>query len=335
MGMAFTAKRDDVLTRKALRWAYTILSASIVLLALPLFGITQSFDSYKNGLILQGLMSAFVMTMFLFARSKKLQDSGLRAVIELARSEQKLANERKRHLEQSRFMDVLTHELKTPVSVIRITSDMASMSATQRERINRSVETISVFIDRCRASLQLDHAQMQPVFTQVNLKKFLLDAASVSLEPQRIILTGDSRIEISTDPQWFGIIIQNLIDNALKYSPLGTLIQIQVLSSSRAKSFDGSVSIEVTNRLEPLAKPDPKKIFQKYYRGIGSLGKSGTGLGLFLAQELVTLLGGKVQCHLHEGSISFLVTLPTTPRSLIEGPIETTSQEGKGGPRRG
>ncbi len=68
---------------------------------------------------------------------------------------------------------------------------------------------------------------MQPVFTQVNLKKFLLGPAAISLEPQRIILSGDSRIQISKDPQWFGIIIKNLIDNALKYSPLGTLIQIK------------------------------------------------------------------------------------------------------------
>jgi len=314
LAMAFTTKRDDVLTRGALRWVYAIFSVSILLLVMPLFGLTQSFDSYRNGLILQGLVSAYVMTMFLFARSRKLQNDGLQVTIELARSEQQLVNERKRYLEQSKFMDVLTHELNTPVSVIQLTSEMAPMSKSQRERIKRSVETISGFIERCRASLQLDHAPMEPILATTKLRKVLLGAVNASLEPHRILLSIDPSLELSTDPQLLGIVFQNLVDNALKYSPMKTSVQIQMLPITQAAGLGGSVVIQFTNRLTPLAKPDPNKIFQKYYRGIGSIGESGYGVGLFLAQQLVTMLGGEIQCRLSEGSISFLVTLPVDPR---------------------
>jgi len=314
LGMALTAKRDDVLTRKALRWVYAIFSVSILLLVLPLFGLTQSFDTYKNGLILQGVVSAYVMTMFLFARSRKLQNDGMEVTVELARSEQQLVNERMRYLEQSKFMDVLTHELNTPVSVIKLTSDMVPMSKSQRERINRSVETISGFIERCRASLQLNHAPMEPVLTTTRLRKVLSGAVNASLEPHRILLSIDPSLELSTDPQLLGIVFQNLVDNALKYSPMKTSVQIQMLPVAQAAGLEDTVVIQFTNTLTPLAKPDPNKIFQKYYRGIGSIGESGNGVGLFLAQQLITMLGGEIRCRLGEGSISFLVTLPVNPR---------------------
>jgi two-component system, sensor histidine kinase LadS len=310
LGLAFTAKRDDILTRKSMHWVYAIFTISIVFLVLPLFGITQSFQAYKNGLILQGMLSAFVMTMFLFARSRRMQQDRLLAEIELARSEQKLSNERKRYLEQSRFMDVLTHELNTPISVIQLTSDLASMSTSQRERINRSVDTISGFIERCRISLQVEHAQMQSVMTKTKLQALLLDVVNASLEPNRIVLPRDAGIELDTDPQLLKIVFQNLVDNALKYSAVGSLIQIHSSVTSAPEDGLGVVLIKVTNPLTALAKPDPEKIFQKYYRGIGSIGKSGTGLGLYLAQQLVILLGGRIECQLHEGTISFLITLP-------------------------
>jgi len=325
LGMAFTAKRDDILTRGALRWVYAIFSVTIALLVLPLFGLTQSFDAYKNGLILQGLVSAYVMTMFLFARSQKLQNDGLKVTIELARSEQQLVNERMRYLEQSKFMDVLTHELNTPVSVIKLTSDMSPMSKRQRERINRSVETISGFIQRCRASLQLDHAPMEPVLATTKLRKVLFGVVNTSLEPHRIVLSIDPNLELSTDPQLLGIVFQNLVDNALKYSPMKTPVKIQMLPTDQAAGLKGSVVIQFTNSFTASAKPDPNKIFQKYYRGIGSIGVSGSGVGLFLAQQLITMLRGEIECCLGEGSISFLVTLPLDPRSPRKTLIESTS----------
>lgn len=310
LALAFTARQDHVLHRRMLRAVYLVLALSIWALILPILGTLEIFATHQSSRMAQGLVAAFLMMFVLFARSQQLQRESHQASIGLARTQQHLADQQRRYVEQTRFLDMLTHELKTPIGVLRITTDMIVMGSSQRERINRSIKTIADVIDRCRSSLQLEHAQMKPVYATLNLGRLMSETVLSTLEPTRIALTIKRDLSISTDVQLLKMILQNLLDNALKYSPTATPVTFVLTEAEELGGPVGQAGMAVTNTLPSNASPDPKAIFKKYYRGVGSSGVSGSGLGLYLVEQMVALLGGTVACSVKQAQISFCVFLP-------------------------
>lgn len=311
--LVFSAGRDHILRRSTLRLVYVILAISVWVLVLPLLGIFEAFGGYVNSRMLQGLVAALLMASVLFVRSQKLQRQSQRTSIDLARTEQHLADQQRRYVDQTRFLDMLTHELKTPVGVIRITTDTVSMSTSQRDRINRAIETISDVIERCRFATQVDHEQMKPVFAAVNLSELMMAVALSTLEPARIQGSFDKAVTVTTDPHLLKMVLQNLLDNALKYSPTGTIVTLALKTNHSSGRPNEQVQIDVANALPPGAKPEPTEIFKKYYRGVGSIGISGTGLGLYLVDQIVDLVGGSIVCQVQDNRIVFSVLLPQHP----------------------
>jgi len=308
--LAFSAKRNVMPGLKALRIVYVILSLLILTIVLPALGLFESIEFYLGATSFQGLVSAFVMTMFLFVRSRRLQRESFVTRIQLAKSEQQLNDQKMRFEDQSRFVDMLTHELKTPVSVIRLTTDMLKLPENQRSRINRSIDTISNVIERCRLSLQLDHAQMSPVYGEVHLRPFVQEVIHGSLEPERIKIVSNIPVVMYTDSQLLAVVLHNLFDNALKYSPKGSEVSVSLQADPSPEQPEAMVEIVVGNALSPMSKPDARNIFDKYYRGVGSLGVSGSGLGLYLVRQLTGLLGGEIACKTQDEHIAFILRLP-------------------------
>lgn len=308
--LAFTASRAALLSINALRTLYVLLSLLIVTALTPILGLFGSIEMYIGATTLQGLIGACLMAIFLFLRSKRLQQNSLKARLALARSDQQLLEQESRFEEQTRFMDMLTHELKTPVSVIRITSDMLSMPDTQRERLNRSVYTISAVIDRCRLSIQAEHQKMSPRIHVVDLMQCLADVCLSNLEPKRVELHGTVSRQWQTDEQLLKVILHNLIDNSLKYSPMGSKVEIVVEEIVGTESLQSVVEFVVSNELNANVKPNPEKIFDKYFRSSGSSGHSGSGLGLYLSREIATLLGATLGCKVGDERIYFVLRLP-------------------------
>ena len=66
----------------------------------------------------------------------------------------------------------------------------------------------------------------------------------------------------------------------------------------------------MTNRIGPSGVPDPQRVFDKYYRSEGAKKLSGTGMGLYLVQQLTQRLGGKCHCRVAGEHIQFEVWLP-------------------------
>lgn len=308
--LAFTAKQSALPGIAALRTLYVLLSVLILTVLLPVLGVSESIEMYLGAATLQGLIGASLMTLFLFLRSKRLQQESMQARIALERYEQQLLGQKNRFEEQARFMDMLTHELKTPVSVIRITTDMLRIPDAQRERINRSVHTISTVIDRCRLSIQAEHQQMLPRVRTINLMQSINDMCQGNLEPKRIELSGTVRDEWFTDEQLLKVVLYNLVDNALKYSPMGSSVSVVVSERPGVSGKSPVADIVVCNELTSVARPEAEKIFEKYYRGAGSSGQSGTGLGLYLAREIGSLLGAELTCSVQAQKICFTLSLP-------------------------
>ena len=71
------------------------------------------------------------------------------------------------------------------------------------------------------------------------------------------------------------------------------------------------VNLLVTNQVGPLGKPDPERVFKKYYRNTSATKISGSGLGLFLVHELVGIMGGTIAYLPEENAITFVVWIPS------------------------
>ena len=99
-------------------------------------------------------------------------------------------------------------------------------------------------------------------------------------------------------------VLVNLLDNALKYTPAGSPIDIV------ATAMDGTVTIEVADRGPGLPPGEEDKVFEKFYRGRAD-GQRGAGLGLAICQGIVRAHGGRIWAqNVPEGGGAFLFTLP-------------------------
>lgn len=232
---------------------------------------------------------------------------------ELAREteiERALLNERKI------LVDMLTHEVRTPLGSIRLAINAIkkyfqandSVDTKRFNNINQSLKNIDDIIEHCSLMNQIDQHTLEMQVERVDLNNFIkqyaagLDDASLN----RLHFKLQDRITINSDNYILKIIFSNLIENALKYSSPESTIHID-MSISEAR--DNNIVITVSNELDPKNIPDLNHIFDRYYRSPAVKNISGTGLGLHLSQELATRLGGQLIAFMKDGIISLSLSL--------------------------
>jgi two-component system sensor histidine kinase KdpD len=99
-------------------------------------------------------------------------------------------------------------------------------------------------------------------------------------------------------------VLINLLDNALKYTPPGSPITVQVTSPDRV------MIVEVADRGPGLPRGQEERVFEKFYRGAPEAGR-GAGLGLAICKAIIDAHGGRIWAHnLPEGGVAFFFTLP-------------------------
>ena len=110
---------------------------------------------------------------------------------------------------------------------------------------------------------------------------------------------------IRADPERLHQIVDNLLDNAVKYASEGTPVEVAVHNELM------SVEISVANGVDHDA-PDPERMFDRFYRGDPSRSASaaGVGLGLSISRELAAALGGKLWAELKGSTLRLRLTLP-------------------------
>ncbi len=199
-----------------------------------------------------------------------------------------------RQLQQSRqlqnFMMAITHELKTPIAVTQLnleTMQRRKLSADQQQQlISATLEEASRLNNLCNNILllgQLDNGGYKVTFEKFNLSQLASDCADdfiIRYPWRNIELSIDDEYFIYADRLLLQIAINNLVDNAVKYSEKEDSIIIKLLADARR------VRLQVIDEGEGVKPGDKKKIFQKYYRASHRQTK-GTGLGLYITQQIV------------------------------------------------
>ncbi len=219
-----------------------------------------------------------------------------------------LASMIRRREEQDRFMSMLSHELKTPLSVIRMTMGNDVISGLARDRIKRAVTEMNAIIERCLHADRLQNNLIVVRPEHCEIQSLIDDVLRSCIAPERVTVTEGEMPPFKSDAQLIGIVLGNLVDNALKYGAIDGTVNV----SATRKDIQGrrGISIEVINTLGNSALPEQKQLFQKYYRAPGAHGHAGSGLGLYIAAGFAKKLGGKLLYHPMQNEVKFDLWLP-------------------------
>jgi two-component system, sensor histidine kinase LadS len=104
------------------------------------------------------------------------------------------------------------------------------------------------------------------------------------------------------------VVLGNLIDNALKYAAPGS--QIELVADSDTHLGQAGIRVDVSNLPGPAGLPDAKQVFKKYYRSAGAQGKSGSGLGLYIASGMASVLSGHLRYQHTADMVRFSLWIP-------------------------
>jgi signal transduction histidine kinase len=221
---------------------------------------------------------------------------------------------------KSDFVSFVTHQLRTPLSGVKWMLELATDSMSDPEEVRSYVQDARMSTERLigmvndlldisrleRGKLQLTFRSLDVIETTQSVINEISHFA-VEKEQSLTIETAAGVPPVYGDAQLLRQVVLNLISNAMKYTPAGGKIHIQI-------GRDGEqVLWSVKDTGIGIPKADQAKLFEKFYRAgnVQTVETEGTGLGLYLVQLIMDRFGGKVWCESREGAGSkFLLTLP-------------------------
>ncbi|MGI8650017.1 MAG: ATP-binding protein [Rubrobacter sp.] len=249
-------------------------------------------------------------------RAAPLEDGAL-AILRDVTEEQRIQRSK------AQFIANASHELKTPLSAIsgylELLEDEPDANLRQdfMEEIKAQTKRLQ---DLARTLLDLSRLDANAVVFReedVYLEEMLYDIKRDFAYTGRpmTIQTSDEIPPVTTDPIQFHRALTILVDNAIKYSPAGTPIDLELAREN------GSALISVRDQGCGIPEPEIPRIFERFYRAEGSSRADGTGLGLALASEITEHLGGdiRVESGRDRGSrFSILLPLPKSAEKVSE-----------------
>ncbi|MCI5076509.1 7TM-DISM domain-containing protein [Oricola sp.] len=308
LAMAIAPDDGPVKRPRLLRTIYGLQAVAMVITMTPLLGYFDAAEWTIHSVIIHGFVYVLLMFVLLHSRSREVQDVARRRELELNLANQALIEAEQAREQQNRFVAMLTHEIKTPISVIKLSIDREVTDPALCDAIDEALQDIEGIIDRCNMADQLDSEHMELVVEPLGLHSFISGDLERLGQLDRVRLDIPATLEIESDRRLLNVIVSNLVENAVRYAPSDTPIAIAA-DASRNDERNG-VLITVGNALADGKVPDQSRVFDKYYRGPGARAKSGSGLGLYVVQGLVDLLGGEVACVVNDQSIAFSVWMP-------------------------
>ena len=253
-----------------------------------------------------GTLASLQLLIARRARALAAQSADVRAAARLA--EAVADSEREARHTQQRLLSMLTHELKTPLSVIRMRLGTQEPSPQMRAHADGAVDEIAGLIDRCELAERLGNERLTPRREACALDALLRELVRQRDPGGRVRLALPEGSLATTDPVLLRAAVSNLIDNAMKYAPAAAIIDVAVMD--RPRETRPGWCVRVANPPGPAGRPDPSRVFERYYRAPGAHVQSGSGLGLYIVQGLATLLGGELRYRSGLPQIVFELWLP-------------------------
>ncbi len=228
-------------------------------------------------------------------------------------------------LEQSfeqlrRFTSDASHELRTPLASIRSVGEVALQKDGSREEFRdtvgsmlEEVNRLSALVDNLLTIARADAGRIQLHPTEFSPLDLAREAAGlfevlVEEKDQQMTVAGDATLRVKGDRVFLRQALVNIIHNAVKFSPVGGMISVDVRLQPT-----GDVRLEVTDEGPGIAPEHSARIFDRFYRADESRSREsgGAGLGLSIAQWAVRVHGGTIGLVTGPGiGCTFQIDLP-------------------------
>lgn len=229
-------------------------------------------------------------------------------------------------LQQQRedFVATLTHDLKTPVSATNravkliLDGDFGEINSEQKEILETVLQSnvtlyglVQTLLDVYRFDSGMKEMQMRACNLAAVITQLVTEIMPLAQERRvqlQAVLPIDAK-ELDCDQEEIRRVVQNLIDNSLKFTPAGGTVKVLMAQDAE------TTTISVKDTGKGIPAENMSKLFQRFWQA-GSSGRyyASTGLGLYLARKIVEGHGGKIWCQstVGEGSI-FSFMLPNAP----------------------
>jgi two-component system sensor histidine kinase KdpD len=223
------------------------------------------------------------------------------------------------------LLSSLSHDMRTPLASITGSASSLLQDRTLREEVRRDLlqtileeakrmnRLIGNLLDMIRVETQtlVVQKEWQPLEEPIGVALIRTDEVLQGRDVQ-VTLPPDLPL-VPLDGLLIEEVLINLLENAAKYTPAGTPINIS------AKGIDGVVTVDVADRGPGLPPGEEGRIFEKFYRSVGSPAGGGVGLGLTICRGIVQAHGGRIWAENRPGGGAvFRFTLPIegTPPAL-------------------
>ncbi len=225
---------------------------------------------------------------------------------------------------KSDFIANVSHELKTPLSLIRMFAELLATGKHKGEGMAREYATIitresdrlSHLIDNVLDFARLERGKASYRFAEGRLEEVVeraLDVLRHRLEKEKLRLRTD--IEnglppVRMDEDAMTLVLLNLVDNAVKYAGDGEEVSV------RLRRAPGAVALTVSDRGAGITREEQQRIFERFYRAESARARNvrGSGIGLSLVKHIAEAHGGRVEVESEPGRGStFTVYVPVAP----------------------
>lgn len=324
-------------------WGVVGVSAALVILGAPFVGV--HFPETCPAEWIDVVTAAGYFGLFLFMLVFGiLFESGRRSAaeqMEVALKALSSANERLTQLnaEKNEFLGIAAHDLKNPLTVIMGMSELLMSGEVPPGKIERFTGKINSEANRMRDLIAnlLDLNAIEE--GRMNLKEEMLELEELTRRAvenfKEVAGRKDTFIHFSrragstrvkADGRAVLQVLDNLISNAIKYSPPSSVVHVELAE------LDRNLTVEVRDSGPGISPEDQKKLFQKFTKLTArpTAGESSNGLGLSIVKRLAEAMGGRVECESELGiGTSFILHLPAVQSSAKGRSVDASSSNGR------
>ena len=219
--------------------------------------------------------------------------------------------------QQRQFIADAAHELRTPLTALRLQLQLAERArdederarahAMLREGIVRATHVVEQLLALARADPQVASATRvrfdlaEVARAVVESQRAAADAKSISLS-----IVAEGPVEVDGERAPLRALIENLVDNAIRYTPAGSVVV-------RCHGNDGNAVLEVEDSGPGIPAAERERVFDRFYRSEGAA-EGGSGLGLAIVRRIAEHHGGRVELlDAPKGGLLVRVSIPSRP----------------------
>lgn len=288
--------------------AHALILSSVLLGVLPTMGWTDAPRVLVHVPMTHALLSGTLLMWILQVRAHRLLLRQAHNEAQLLALNEKVSTERKHREEQQHLLAMLAHELKTPLSAISMMLDRFRATPETVQGMKLAINEMNVIVNRCVQAGRMADKKLELHRTAFDPLVVLEDVIRSRHGDALIQCAGTNGLKLISDEQVVRMLLSNLLENACRYGAPGEVVHVSL--APHAEAGVKGVLFVFSNAEGPAGRPDPERVFSKYYRAPHARRQTGSGLGLYLVAGFSNRLGGTVRYVPDPVTIRFELWLP-------------------------